>query len=131
MYLILNNLTKQLFYYNTITAALFFKQFSSPVSRMGNVLSPHLNIRIIKRVVTSGGGGVGYGTGAIFPTLHYPGLRHRIPTVAFLWKFYLKILLTVDKCSGKYLDIPRTVDVMNGGHYKTWNFQIDIGHVLL
>lgn len=86
---------------------------------------------IIKRDVTSRDGGVGMNTGAIFPTLHYPGSRHTIPTVAFPWKFYLKILLTVDKCSGKYLDIRRTVHVMNGGHYKTWNFQIDTDHVIL
>jgi hypothetical protein len=43
----------------------------------------------------------------------------------------LKILLTVDKCSEKCLDIRRPVDVTNGEHYIRRNFQIDNGHVEL
>lgn len=130
-YLAENDLIKVMFYYCAITTILFSKLHAFAVRRMGNVLSSHLNERDHKKGCYFWNGMVGTDTGAVFPTLYYPGSRHAIPTVAFPWKFYLKILLTVDKCSEKCLDIRRPVDVTNGEHYIRRNFQIDNGHLEL
>lgn len=57
---------------------------------------------ITKRDGTLEGGGVGEGTGAVFPTLHYPDPRLTIP-IAGSHGVLSEILLTVDKYSRKYL----------------------------
>jgi hypothetical protein len=57
---------------------------------------------IIKRNGTLEGGGGGEGTGAVFPTLHYPAPRLTTP-IAASHAVLSEILLALDKHSRKYV----------------------------